>query len=447
VTTTEKFDYRLADFSSAEAQQQALESWATGAEKGRGIFITLAEYQTAQINNAAYSVLDGNWLGRGETSVVNSVVNFVFTGPMWFFTAHPIYAILFSLLFLLLWSVFGGAIARIAAIHVARDEKISVRQALRFSTSKVLSFAFAPLIPLIILLGLAALLGLGGLLLYVPYVGPIAVGALFILVLLTAFVMTLVLFGTVGGFNLMYPTVAVEGSDSFDAISRSFSYVFARPWRTLFYSAIALAYGALTYLFARLFIVVMLMLAHGSVGWFLGRTHQPNGYWDGVPAVARSGEAVNEARNTMWPTPRYDSLTYDIPFAGLKWSEDIAASLIAFWVYLTISLLGAYLISFYFSANTIIYYLLRREVDATDLDDVYVEQADEDFTDAPLDGGTGNPATAETPSAASPAGEGAKLSNVRIYSSPDTPSQPNAGAADAGGTPPPQNPPGNASTT
>ena len=39
-------------------------------------------------------------------------------------------------------------------------------------------------------------------------------------------------FGTVGGFGLMYPTVAVEGSDSFDAISRSFSYVFARPWRS-----------------------------------------------------------------------------------------------------------------------------------------------------------------------------------------------------------------------
>ena len=37
------------------------------------------------------------------------------------------------------------------------------------------------------------------------------------------------------------------------------------------------------------------------------------------------------------------------------------------------------MISFYFSANTIIYYLMRREVDATELDDVYVEETDEDF--------------------------------------------------------------------
>ena len=33
-----------------------------------------------------------------------------------------------------------------AAVQVARDEKISIRQALRFSTGKVLSYVFAPLI-------------------------------------------------------------------------------------------------------------------------------------------------------------------------------------------------------------------------------------------------------------------------------------------------------------
>jgi hypothetical protein len=44
-------------------------------------------------------------------------------------------------------------------------------------------------------------------------------------------------------------------------------------------------------------------------------------------------------------------------------------------------MLGAFAISFYFSANTIIYYLMRREVDATELDDVYLEQSEEDFGD------------------------------------------------------------------
>ena len=52
-------------------------------------------------------------------------------------------------------------------------------------------------------------------------------------------------------------------------------------------------------------------------------------------------------------------------------------------------MLGAFAISFYFTANTIIYYLMRHEVDATELDDVYLEQSEEDFADA-----TAPPATA-----------------------------------------------------
>src|SRR3712207_1254606 len=83
--------------------------------------------------------------------------------------------------------------------------------------------------------------------------------------------MTLVLLGTLGGFNLMYPTVAVEGSDSFDAISRSFSYVYAKPWRMLFYSLVAIAYGALCYLFIKFFIWLMLLLTHYFTGLFVWR--------------------------------------------------------------------------------------------------------------------------------------------------------------------------------
>ena len=87
--------------------------------------------------------------------------------------------------------------------------------------------------------------------------------------------MTLVCSGTVGGFNLMYPTVAVEGSDSFDAISRSFSYVFARPWRMLWYTVVAVVYGALCYLFVRYFIYVMLAVTHFFVWLVPARAARP----------------------------------------------------------------------------------------------------------------------------------------------------------------------------
>src|SRR5205807_6154878 len=105
-----------------------------------------------------------------------------------------------------------------------------------------------------------------------PYVGEILLGIFYFLALAAGFVMTLVALGTGGGLNLMYPTIAVEGSDSFDAISRSFSYVYARPWRMLWYTIVAIVYGALTFLFVRLFIFMTLALTHRFVGLWIART-------------------------------------------------------------------------------------------------------------------------------------------------------------------------------
>ncbi len=333
-------------------------------------------YEAGQINRAAMGVLSGNWMG--PSGVVKSVINFAVRGPGWWFGRHPLFFAILLLWGLLLWSIFGGAIARIAAVHVARDEKLSVRQAIRFSTGKFLSFAFAPIIPLILVLVLGAVLAAGGLALYVPYVGPIVVSLLFFLALALALVMTLLVVGTFAGLNLMYPTVAVEGSDSFDAISRSFSYVYARPWRMLFYTAVALAYGAITYVFVRLFLFLLLGLAHYFVTWWVG----------GV-----SGEVWN----AMWPGPSNPwRLSYEIDLGALSGADRIAAGILSFWVYLAIGLLGAFAISFYFSANTIIYYLMRQEVDATELDDVYLGQSDEDFVE-PAAPETPAPALATTP--------------------------------------------------
>lgn len=328
-----------------------------------GIFIKFFQYEVGQVANIVRGVIDWNWVGPG--GVLMGVGSFLIDGPAWFYRAHPVYASIFTLWFLIIWAVFGGAVARIAAVHVARDEKMSVRQAIRFTSGKMLSFIFAPVIPMVLILGLAAVLGLGGLiLLHVPFVGPIVLGVFFFLALLVGGIMTLLVIGTAGGFNLMYPTIAVEGSDSFDAISRSFSYVYHRPWKLLWYTAVALTYGAICYLFVRLFIYLTLALTHYFVGWWL--RGQPAEWWP-----------------MIWHPVEFWSLSFPVSLDRLKWSDGIGAWFVAFWVYWLISMLGAFVISFYFSANTIIYALLRREVDATDMDDVYVEESEEEFSETP----------------------------------------------------------------
>src|SRR5438045_6001575 len=122
---------------------------------------------------------------------------------------HMIYVILFVILFSIIWAGFGGSISRIAAVHVARDEKISLSSALRFSTGKFLSFIFAPIIPLLIVLVVGLVVMVGGLIGNIPFLGPILVGLFFLLSLAAGFVMTLVLLVTAGVFILMYSTIAV----------------------------------------------------------------------------------------------------------------------------------------------------------------------------------------------------------------------------------------------
>lgn len=365
------------------------------AERRAGIFDTFLNYEITQLN-----LITGSVLALRFDAIVAGIGNFVVVGPVWMLRNHPLFGIIWLAWFVVVWAVFGGAIARIAAVHVARDEKISVRSALRFSVSKILSFIFAPLIPLTIIALAAFVVALGGLLLYIPGIGPILVGLLLFLALAAGFVMTLVLLGMAGGFNLMYPTIAVEGSDSFDAISRSFSYIYARPWRLGFYTLVAVIYGALTFMFVRLFIFLVLLLSNWSVSWFLGG--QPARYWnyDGPSTAIVDGRQVTAPPNSIWPMPNRMRLPYEVNRDGLKWSEKTASVLSMIWVYLTISLVGAFIISFYFSANTIIYYLMRREVDATEVDDVYLEEPEEDLAETAPVASTTTPATTTTITAA-----------------------------------------------
>jgi hypothetical protein len=353
----------------AEAEERLA---AVEAVEGRGLFEVFFEYQRLQVRNVVDGVASGNWLGglgrmNGPDGVYTSAFKFFTQAPAWAFQYHWLYFLLYGALFLVVWSLFGGAIARIAAVHVADEgRKLSMRQGLSFAVSKFLSFLSAPLIPAIIVLGIGLVVAIIAGAAFAVYVLDWAVGAFYFLALAAGFVMTLVVLGTAGGLNLMYPTIAVEGSDSFDAISRSFSYVYAKPWRMLFYSTVAIAYGALCYLFVRVFLWLMLLLTNISVGLL----------------VFRDAANMGPLWQTIQPMPGVLQISSRANFDALNWYGDVTAGLVSVWIYMAVALLGAFAISFYFSASTIIYYLIRRDTDATEMDDVYLEEPEEDFAEA-----------------------------------------------------------------
>jgi hypothetical protein len=311
-------------------------------------------------------------------------------GLKWLLTQHLLFGAIFLVLSLAVWALFGGAIHRMSALHAAREEKISIVQALAFALGKWPSFFTAPLIPLGVVFVLGGLVVFGGFVLgNWPYVGAPLVGIFFFLALALGVAIAFVLIGLVSGLGLMYPTIAVEGSDSFDAFSRSFAYVYGRPWHAGLYALTALVYGAVCYLFVRLFAFLALSATYMFMRW---------GVWTG-------GEALNETDKipVIWRKPTWDSLYGNFNWDAMSGGETIGAVFIWLWVALVAAVVGAFLLSYVSSSSTIIYYLLRRKVDATDLDDVYVPESPEMAAETAVAGAETAPAPTAEPQAPSAA--------------------------------------------
>ena len=157
----------------------------------------------------------------------------------------------------------------------------------------------------------------------------------------------------------MYPTIAVEGSDSFDAISRTFSYVFSRlaggPVRP---RGSGLRRDHLSFREA-----VRLRRPHGDA--FVRRLGRHRRRQPPAPVGRQAGRALDHP--DVRPPVRSDQLGGDVRGSCPSW-------LVNMWVFLVAAAVGAYLLSYAASSTSVIYFLLRRKVDATDLDEVYVEE-------------------------------------------------------------------------
>jgi len=296
--------------------------------------------------------------GQGDT-VVSALRDLFIVLPKWFVREHPWLLIVSVVVSLVLWSVFGGVIARQAALEAAgpgadgRDG--SDCGATCFALSRFGRFFFTPLLPLIFVGILAALLMAGGFILFNLPVLDILGGLLFFGALLLGLALVMLLLLTAAGWPMLYPAIAVDDADVFDAVSRALGYVLGRPWRWLFYSVVAVVYGAITYLF----VGVVLFLTVAAAQYFIDA---------GVIADVNGVDRFD----LILPKPAPARLTHDLASADLNWSGKTAAAIVWFWVTLARGLLLAYAISFFITASTWVYLLLRRAQDGNELDDVYL---------------------------------------------------------------------------
>lgn len=247
---------------------------------------------------------------------------------------------------LLIWGVGGCIISRIVACDVAQGILVPWPEAGRFAMDRAGSILFALVAP--VLLGIAIWLGLAlaGLLLFsVAWVNVLG-GALYVFFIIAAVVAVVVLAAYAVGFPLIVPAVACEGADGIDALARAYPYVFGRPLRYLLYVVIIILLGQLAFAVAD-------AVAYHSY-WF---ARDAATAWTGSSAE-RIMAAANPDR-----IPAVDGLTS---------SENAAARLIRFWEGLLVVILAAFVVSYFFSASTVLYLLMRRVCDGQDIGEIWM---------------------------------------------------------------------------
>ena len=181
--------------------------------------------------------------------------------------------------------------------------------------------------------------------------------------------MALLLLGLVFGWPLIWATISTEGTDTFDALSRSYAYVFQRPLRYLFYAIVAAVLGWLGWLLVQNFAAAVIWLTYWAAGW------------------GAAGDRIDLIRGIKIADVK--------DLAGISYA---GGAMIRFWVGCVQFLAAGYFYGYFFTAASAMYLLLRRDVDATEMDEVFLDADQGEQTKEPASvesEANGTPATDE----------------------------------------------------
>ena len=315
------------------------------------------------------------------------------------------------------WSFVGLGICRVALLRMTRNERAGLDDAFEYGFAHYVSALLAILLPMIAVLVLCLPGFLLGLLMGLDW-GTVVVGVLWFLVLGLSLLMGILLLGLMFGWPLMIASIACEGQNSFDAITRSFAYVFQRPVNYLFYSTIALVFGTFCWFIATQFTSGVIDLSFWSTGCGANRTApdriesiRRGMYWTedaAEPAIALppaatipepEGDADPDQPNqpetqavpkpllepdsfapvTQQPTGRADASSPDLPNDAADETNRTpsptlvrGAKIISFWVGFAKTVCVAFIYGLFWCFASAIYLLLRYDVDETEMDEIHV---------------------------------------------------------------------------
>ncbi len=256
----------------------------------------------------------------------------------------PAWALLIACNFwwLAVWAYFGGAICRIAAVKYA-TEHYRFRAGLRHARNKWTSYFSAPIMPLIFsLLPALFILPLGLLTLFDA--GFVISAIFWPFAILAGLAIAILMVGLTLGWPLLWGNLSIEeNSDAFDAVGRMYSYVGGRPLHYAFYLLLSAVFGCLGWF---------------AVSWFVSLAYA---------AAARVAGAFTSGE-------RAQELAVAGNLLNMGVGDSVGFHVMSFWAAAGRLLVIAYGVSFLWNAFTIIYFLLRQEVDRVPIDDVYRDE-------------------------------------------------------------------------
>jgi hypothetical protein len=141
------------------------------------------------------------------------------------------------------WSLFGTAICRAAAVDIAKDRGETLPNAIRFAWSRWSLAISAPVIPAGAIIVIGAALAGAAWFGQLPLVGTPLLALLSPLLLLAGTAMAFLALVIVLGWPLMVAAVAVEDCDGFGALSRTYSFLTGRPVYAAWNAAVSAAFG------------------------------------------------------------------------------------------------------------------------------------------------------------------------------------------------------------
>jgi hypothetical protein len=238
---------------------------------------------------------------------------------------------------ILVWALAGGIIARIAAFAFTKDRSLGLTAGASDAALRYPAHALAPVLAACAIFVVALPLVLLGLVARLDWIAW-ATGMVWLIALLFGLMLAVLVVGLVVGWPLLWATIAVEQSDAFDAVSRTYAYVYQRPLHFAVYGLITVALAVIGSVVVHLFLESTTTLADWAVGW--GR-----------------GAPIHTAPDSSAPLEPSTALSR-------------AAAGRRFWTQLAASAAAAYPLGLLFASAVGVYLLLRLHVDGAQTDEL-----------------------------------------------------------------------------